>query len=412
MHLLRAQACSRRPNNKPKMHFLDHTGNEIDTNTFANDLKQIHFPNGKLRGIAAASDMDNTMFDNDLGTLVFLEKLSETDFWDFDMDEFGQILLPKKYRELLQKGADKQIDDLKPALCRLALDLGKDIINLYSAIRAKIRRHPGPNGEQMLVEEFARKMIELDRIFMMIDSILSKYLNGEILMRTRFFSGKHPSEIARLTRKVMKRERTNIGRRVPLLIHPENAGVANQKINENHIREVHGMVSPYESIDRVIKTIAITRDIIKTAIQELRIPTVVATGNLKAIAKTAISESDYSFMEKQTYVRQKESSLVVGTWLRSAENGTLHPKIQGKPVLGMRKAREALQFATGIRKDLKLALGDSPSTDGPMIANALALNGVAVLVGQNIDSIRKRFEKVVPPETRYKEKIYYVVEDK
>lgn len=393
------------------MELLNHHGEEIDAETFADDVKNVHFPSGGHKSIALASDMDNTMFDNDLGTLVFLEKMDDPKFWHLDTDEFRRLLLPKAYRELLSKGADRHVEGLNPPVCKLALDLAYDIVNLYERIQSNVKSKHG-NEEGKLSEEFARKMIELDRIFVLIDGVLSKNLNGQILMRTRFFAGKNPSTMTTLAQKVMHRHPTNIGRRVALNIHEENEERAEQIVTEDRITQVHGVVSPYREIDRYVQQIDEVQEIIQIAVQKLRIPAVVATGNLKAIAKTAITESDYSFLLKQKYVREGEDSAVVGTWLRSGENGTLHPKVEGKPVLWDRKAEEALKFAKARRRDLKIALGDSPSTDGPMLRASLASGGVAVVVGKDIDSLRKRFEKVIPPEERYQEKVYYVVENK
>jgi len=393
------------------MELLNHQGQEINAETFADDIKNIHFPDGGYKSVALASDMDNTMFDNDLGTLVFLEKMDDPKFWHLDTDDFRQLLLPKAYRKLLTEGADRHVDGLPPPVCKLALDLAYDIVNLYEKIQANVKAKRA-NGEGKLSEEFARKMIELDRIFVLIDGVLSKNLNGQILMRTRFFAGKNPSAITNLAQKVMHRHPTNIGRRVALNIHPENSGYADQIVTEDRISQVHGVVSPFQEIDRYVKPVNAVRELIQTAVQKLRIPAVVATGNLKAIAKTAIAESEYDFLLKQKYVREGEHSAVVGTWLRPGENGTLHPRVQGKPVLWDHKAEQALNFAHASRRELKIALGDSPSTDGPMLRASVANGGVAVVVGKDIDSLRKRFEKVFPPEQRYREKVYYVVENK
>jgi|GEM_PF-5822748 len=390
------------------MALLDHHGNQITPE----EIGDQSFSNGRSAKVVAATDMDNTMFENDLGPLVFLEKLADPHFWELGSSEFSRILLPKKYRELLRRGKNNEIPELKPIVCDLALDLGQDIMNLYDMIQTVVQTKPEPNGEQPLIEEFARKMVELDRIFFMIDAVLSKYLDGEILMRTRFFAGKDPSVIHNLTQKVMRRQRTAVGRFLDLGIHDENHVRANQIVTEDRISEVHGDESPFKQIDRLVKPVLDVQKITRHLITHLHIPTVVATGNLKAIAKTAVAESDYGdFMHKQRYIK-KGGSLVVGTWLRAAEDGTLHPRVRNKPILGDRKAKAVMDFANDRDKMLGLALGDSPSTDGPMIQAALALNGAAVIVGKDIDTIRRRFEKVLPREQRYQEKVYYVVDNK
>ena len=374
-----------------------------------------HFNGSSGQKIIAATDMDGTMFKDDLGPLVFLEKLSDPNFWEFETGDFAKILIPKKYRELLQQGVEGKIKELKPDMCMVALDLADDITGLYDHIQGLASQNGG-NGRQSLVREFARKMMELDRIFVLIDSTLSKHLNGEILMRTRFFAGKHPHVIARLTRRVMQRTKTAVDRYIHLDIDENHREVADQKVTEAMIDEIHGGVpSPFKRIDRVVKPVCDILDFVQHAIYEAGIPTIVATGNLKAIAKTAIEESDYSFMNEQRFRRrnkqgQDRSPLVVGTWLRSAEDGTLHPRVKGKPLLGDRKKLAVKEFTDERKKILGIAAGDSPTTDGPMLLSALRHQGVAIVVGHDIDSIRRRFDKVFGQVKELQENIYYSAE--
>lgn len=379
------------------------------------EITREHLNGSSGQKIIAATDMDGTMFKDDLGPLVFLEKLSDPSFWEIETTDFAKILLPKKYRELLQRGMNNEVRELKPEMCMVALDLVDDIINLYDHILG-LSSLNGGKERQALVREFARKMMELDRIFVLIDSTLSKHLNGEILMRTRFFAGKHPHVIAKLTRRVMQRTKTAVDRYIHLDIDESHREVADQKVTEEMIDEVHGGVpSPFKKIDRVVKPVCDILDFVQHAIYEADIPTIVATGNLKAIAKTAIKESDYSFMDEQRFRRrrkegQERAPLVVGTWLRSANDGTLHPRVKGKPLLGERKKLAVKEFTDERKKILRIAAGDSATTDGPMLIAALRHQGVAIVVGHDIDAIRRKFEKVFAQVKELEEKIYYSAE--
>ena len=389
------------------MSLFNHKGEHVTPE----EITEEHFNGSSGQKIIAATDMDGTMFKDDLGPLVFLEKLSDPNFWEFETGDFAKILIPKKYRELLKQGIEGKIKELKPDMCMIALDLADDITDLYDHIRGLASQNGG-NGRQSLVREFARKMMELDRIFVLIDSTLSKHLNGEILMRTRFFAGKHPHVIAQLTRRVMQRTKTAVDRYVHLDIDKSHREIANQTVTEEMIDEIHGVPSPFKKIDRVVKPVCDILDFVQHAVYEAGIPVIVATGNLKAIAKTAIAESDYSFLEEQRFRRRNKQGhdrapLVVGTWLRSAQDGTLHPRVKGKPLLGERKKLAVKEFTDERRKILGIAAGDSPTTDGPMLLKALRNNGIAIVVGHDIDAIRRKFENVFAQVKELRENIYY-----
>jgi hypothetical protein len=376
------------------------------------DITGENFNGSHGNSVIAATDMDGTMFRNDLGPLVFLEKLSDPTFWELEPNEFSKILLPKKYRELLEHGARGFSKDLDPLLCGVTLALARDITNLYDFIHNVIGKNGGKN-HQPLIREFARKMMELDRIFVRIDQALSKHLNGEILMRTRFFAGKQPHIIGQLAKRVMQRTVTAVDRYLNLEIREEHRELAGQIVTDEMINEANdGEPSPYERIDRVVKPVKDILNFTRHAIDEAGIPVIVATGNLKAIAKTAISESDYSFMDEQRFRRRVKSGqerppLVVGTWLRGEKDGTLHPRVKGKPILGERKKNAVREFAGERRKKVGIAIGDSPTTDGPMLLWALRQGGIAIAVGQDIESVRKKFHGVFSQAKGLQEKIYF-----
>ncbi len=350
-------------------------------------------------GILLATDMDGTMFKNDLGLLVFLEKLSDPRLWEFDADRFSTLLLPPKYRKAMGEGKDGLHDRMPPEICALGLDLHADIVRLYELIKF-CGKDPKKSKEiPRLVNEFARKMMELDRIFMKLDRYLSSFFRGQLLMRTRFFAGKEPKDIRRLTELVMSHSVSSAARLISLCIHEENRREAGQTVTEERIRNVHDEESPLRQIDRLVIPVDNVRRLIRKAIEELNIHAVVLTANLHGIADTAIYESpDYRFLKDQT-----TGKIVVGSRLRT--NGKkLEPKLDGTPVFGERKAVEARLMARTQQRKYGISIGDSPGTDGPMMNACLAEGGSVFIVTEKPERALKDFSEALeienaPPET-------------
>jgi hypothetical protein len=393
------------------MPILDITGRpqEVD------QILEQHCPPGIRNDVLIASDMDNSMFVNDLGILVFLEKLSDRNFWKFDVDEFSSLLLPKRYRNVLEDGKKGKYAELHPALCSLALDLHADITNLYRLFQKIGRGHhtdPETNRSLARVErEFARKMLEYDRIFMRIDGFLmkNKLFRGQLLMRTRFFAGQDPKVVTRLTTKVMRRQQYDVDRIFNLGLGEENFSGANRTVSEEQIADAHGCESPYKEIDRLVVPVRKVRDMVKHAIKKMGIPAIVVTANLKGIADAAVNTSAYRFMREQEGVERKD--LVIGSEL-STENGVLGPRTKKEPVIGMKKTDEVLKYAGRKKRKLGMVIGDSPSTDGPLMKACLIQGGVAVIVNCEFDSAVERFHNVLDLldlRNSFRERIYVIV---
>lgn len=366
-----------------------------------------HIPKGN-GGILVAADMDNTMFDNDLGVLVFLEKLGDPHFWDFDVDSFASLVLPGPYLQALQEGVDGAYgDDLPPSLSQLALDLHRDIVDRYKLIKRIVESGSSSQDQTRAIREFARKMVELDRIFIRVDRFLSKLFNGELLMRTRFFAGKELGAVHRLTEKVMKRRRTDVYRVLNLALEDDKT----QLVSEERITEAHGEPSPRREIDRYVTVVDDVRDFVREAVKQSNVLGLVATANLHGIGNTAVRKSPYEFIKKQYKGEQRVRGAVIGSKLVK-NGGKLGPRMQGKPVLGPHKAFKALEFAQKHNRKLGCAIGDSPTTDGPMMHASLIEGGTAILVGENRENLEERFYKVLHLEelqNDVRERIYYII---
>src|SRR5690606_31519332 len=206
--------------------------------------------------------------------------------------------------------------------------------------------------ENQVVLEFARKMIEFDQIFMKIDAHLTRQLGFPLLMRTRFFAGKELGDVHRMTRQVMDRKETAVDRFIQLDISDDLAIEANQTVSEERIAEAHGNPSSHKEVDRLVVTVHEVRDLIRSSMKRWdKTLSVVFSANLHGIAETAVDRSAYGFLREQD-----EKKTVVGTKLRK-QKGKLMPRTLGKPVLGDRKAFEAVERATKTGRHLALAIG-------------------------------------------------------
>lgn len=363
----------------------------------------------KNRNVVHATDMDYTMFDCDLGVLVFLEKLEDPHFWDFDNTAFERLVLPGPYYGALSQGArGEHGENLPPQLCQLALDLHKDIVHLYGIIQKIVKSESSSQDQTLAVREFARKMVELDRIFLEADRYLSKLFNGDLLMRTRFFAGKELGAVHHLTEKVMKRKSTDVYRVLDLEIPQQGRWGA---IDEERINEVYGVESPRRQIDRYVPVVDNVRFFIRESLKRSKAIGLVITANLQGIGNTAVRKSPYDFFKRQRVHGKHVSGAVIGS--RLIKNGsTLGPRMEDKPVFGDRKAFKALEFAQEKGRKLGCAIGDSPSTDGPMMRASLIEGGTAILVGHNLEEMERRFAPALDVEglqEKFRDQIYYIL---
>jgi hypothetical protein len=390
------------------MPILDITGREQDVE----QILDKHCPRQKRSKMLIASDMDNSMFDNDLGILVFMEKLSYLNFWKFETHEFSSLLLPKQYRKILEEGDQGVHPELAPGLCRLALDLHTDIVFLYGLFKKLEKAHDKDKEAISTVGRiervFARKMLEYDRIFMRIDGFLTKRKNfkGQLLMRTRFFAGQDPEVVSRLTNRVMGRRRYDLDRFVKLDIDQMGQSDGRQIVTEEQIQDVYGVESPYKEVDRLVVPVAKVSALVSSAVEKACIPTVVVTANLRDIARVAVNRSPYRRIMNQSIISPRDA--IIGSELTKA-NGRLSCRPKGKPVFGMRKTYETLKYANEKGLKLGMVIGDSPVTDGPLMKASLVEGGIAVIVNCDLDAALVRFNEVLGLQENFRERIYVIV---
>ena len=323
------------------------------------------------------ADMDGTLFENDLGVLVFLEKLSDPTFWTLSEEQFRSLLLPEKYQRLMNTGAmGEGVEGIDRADCILVLMLWEDIVDLYKLQKVFVEKdHKTMGLEDPLVNEFARKMIEFDKYFMKMDSVLvhRPETNGQLLMRTRFFAGKNQKHVVGLTKKALDRRKKD---NVTLAVYPENRLVVDQRV-EN---------LPDLYCEREVRDVLDIREMIERLVLKNGSEARVVTTNLQQIADTAIMRTSYD-----EFFRRNSA---IGSTLKRDDDGTLHPKMSRGPVIGDMKARVASMLMMQTRRRLLVAMGDSLS-DGPMGMLSLSNGGLFVAVGKDYESTRRKFAPLI-----------------
>ena len=347
------------------------------------------------RSIVGA-DMDGTMFNNDIGVLVFLEKLSDPTFWKFKTSRFKSLLLPIKYRRVFQEGAAGTVSELDQRKCQFILKLWEDICDLYRKQR-EILSSNGPkiNIHTPIVNEFARKMLAFDRLLIEMERQLISRFQGELLMRTRFFADKGVQDVEELTKKVMERELGDKDAEMDLAVHDANRNEYNQRISAEDLEPI--------VYNRVVIINLHVAALIKQVFDRGAAVRVITT-NIQNNALGAINNSDYSYLNHRRTI--SASSL-------SMNGDKFGSKMDGMPIFGPRKVDIAKEIEAAKKRKFKLALGDSFTNDSPMGKYALENGGVFVIVADDYEEARQKFHPIYEElmdddDNEVGERIWYV----
>ncbi len=354
----------------------------------------------------AATDMDGTMFTNDLGILVFLEMLSKSHEWYFDPDEFASLLVPETYGVIINLALAGELPNIETEKAKTFMNLKDDSIDLYKAIY-KEQDDYDLTLEHPLMNEFARKMLELDRIGMEMEHIFVKGMNGQLFSRMRFFLNHNSRRISRLTTAAMK-SHENGGRIAHLAVHPKSTKVANQRIGSDDLEAL--------DYDRQIVVVEGIRDVINTLMQ-IEIPVRVVTTNLHDIAQGALLMSSYKNILDQDC---DGKSPILASKLKRNAYGKMDSHMNKLPILGGIKAKVLRRLESVLGKKVQLAMGDSPSNDGDMMELSLNNGGVAIIVpkmGEDFEKTRNNHKEWIDKARRnvgdanIGDRIYYLDSD-
>ncbi len=375
--------------------------------TFSIDeIRDRYVPDLEKDGFVA-SDMDGTMFRNDLGILVFLEKLSQSPDWNFDPDEFSKLLVPDTYAVILNLALAGQLPAIGQKNAQTYMNLRDDCVDLYEAIYAE--EDDDLTIEHPLVNEFARKMLELDRMGMKMEHIFIQGMNGQLLSRTRFFVNQNRRMLARLTAAAMKSQQ-NGGRFAHLKVHPKNDAVARQRIGEDDLEAI--------DYDKQVVVIEDVRYLIDNLFDDGNgAPVRIVTTNLKGIAEGALKHSVYSNLLNQEC---DGKSPILASKLESNAHGKMGKRFRKLPIFGEVKSKVLRELEDRVGRKVKVAVGDSISNDAAMLELSLRNGGIAVIVGKHFEETRSKFKAFVDGENGVRrqlgdanigERIFYI-EDK
>lgn len=374
----------------------DHEG-DLFSPEHIEEVIQLHTQRTKRRA-SIASDMDGTMFKEDLGLGVFFLKMLNPEFWQkISTEQFRSSLLNEDLQKALKSGMDLSpnisvgtdkdpiyITDAK-ACCQAISDT---IIPAILALFEKIKNNGlSPEEKQEALNNFAYANYILDQIIMKLERVFEPILDGKIIPRTRLLAGFTKKNARDLTEQLL--QITHDSPQSSLTFSPEN-------IDPNFLN-INGATIKPEFLEEVIGTRATRVTAIKRLYQRLVHAQLVylniITTNLPEIAQT-IAESTNSPYHN-TFVEQVAANsgteipdYIHGTKLSTA-NGIYLPNLEHKGVLRDQKLARTMDLDR-INKTL-VAAGDT-TTDWLMIQHTIVTNGgYGILVGPTLEATQQRF---------------------
>jgi len=347
---------------------------------YADEVVDINFPDDQLKSVLTATDMDGTLFRGDLGILVFLEKLGQPSFWTFSVSKFKDLLLPDKYFRLLKKSAEGKISNIAPVRANEMLNLREGIVNLYKLMKQLLK--DGGDGLDLsnpIVMSFARMMIAYDDLIMRMDKDFGEHFQGELLLRVRFFAGKNKHDVKGLTRTVLDRPIDSPDAYVDLKF---DGDLINGDLGKK-LRDLEGLG------DLEMDRTALINEEVRRMIVNLGI----LNGSAIRVVTTNLFDIASAAIENTSYGKIIHPGTEIATTL-GVNGDSFTPRMDELPVFGPEKTRKAEAFAALKGRRFAVALGDSPSNDGPMMKRSVENGGVMFAVGDDFEKTRSRFNNL------------------
>ena len=195
-------------------------------------------------------------------------------------------------------------------------------------------------------------------------------------MRTRLFVDQNREVVDTLIDNVMNRKAEDKDASLHLSIHSENRHHYNQSIKENELASV--------DFNRIVVINNNTAALIREVFDRGASVRVITTNNLEN-ALGAINNSSYSYLNHRRTISASRLKI----------NGEkFGSKMDGMPIFGPRKVDIAREIENAKKRIFKVALGDSFTNDGPMMRYALNNGGVAVIVSDDYEKARAKFNPI------------------
>lgn len=356
-----------------------------------------------LKDGMVATDMDGTMFDNDLGMLTSLHMLRSPNVWGIHPDNFKALLAPVAQTSVVNLGLNGRIPVLSPEDCQLFLDLKDDLFELYVGIFTYIGEEDLTIADPV-VNEFAHKMIALDKLILSMEAVFQHATVGQLLLRTRFLTGMTRRNVGKII-SLMMEDNINGNRFEELDVHDENKKISKQRVGSDKLEKV--------SFDKRIHVVKDVRDIIFNLLDD-DVPVRVVTTSLQDIAMGVLRGTEYNRLLDQDCDGRKPvcaSTMVVDKY------GVFSSKTDKMPVFGETKKNILIELQEKMNRKVKCAIGDSASNDTPMMELSLQNGGIIIINGDNYLDTRDKFKSFVDDQRQkigdsdIGKRVFYVTEE-
>lgn len=365
-----------------KNHNTDYDGFEYSFSRIRNE----YLDDEMLENGLVATDMDGTMFKNDLGMLTSLHMLRTPDAWDIHPDNFKELLTPSVQTSVVNLGLKGYLPALSPKDCQLFLDLRDDLFELYVKIFSYLGEEDLTISDPV-VNEFAHKMIALDKLILSMETVFQAATAGQLLMRTRFLKGMTRRNVGKII-SLMMENHMNGDRFEELDVHDENKAVSEQRVGSDRLEKI--------SFDKRIHVVSGIRDVIFNLLDD-DIPVRVVTTSLQDIAMGVLRGTEYSPILDQSCDGKKP---VLASTLTCDRYGVLDSEPDKAPVFGDIKKRILEELQIKMNRRVICAIGDSVNNDSSMMELALGNGGIAIINGETYENTRAKFKPFVDRQRR------------
>lgn len=369
---------------------MTHASAETGESYDLENIQQEQLPSSVWEKGIYASDMDQTMFLNDIGALVFIQYLQDPSFYTVSPEEFRRILMPAGTEWFFEKGVKGEIDGVSQKDCAEVVCLFDEIAEAFEQLREEmLSTNPLPET-RMHMYAFMEKICMLDS---MLINVKNQHRNAiesndlaKAFARIRLYRGQEKAIFDRLTHEAFALSHDHPERMLPI------------RAGDSKTAEV----------DRLIRVNRSTYGILKEVSSEGANGYVVTASPLP-IASRAIRSSVF-----QTLVTDDQ---IIATKLSLSSCGQrLDGKVDGDFVAGIRKSQLLEKLTVETKKKVMLAIGDLPGSDAAMGAMALSNGGVFVVTHKcdELEESRNGFDEYLKrimgarALDRVQERIWYV----
>lgn len=348
---------------------------------FLDDIQNEHLGDEKMEFGMVATDMDGTMFRNDLGVLTFIHMLKDPHSWTMHPDEFKAIITPIEYMPVLRLGENGKIPALDSDDCKLFFDLRGDVIDLYKEL-SKYDDEQDLTIDNPIVNEFACKMIKIDQLVLGMEGIFHLATKGQLLMRTRFLKGRKVRNVRKFVKRMVG-DHANGERYEIFSVYDENLGRIEQRVGPERLEPIR--------FDKQIQIIESIRSVLFSFLQK-GVPVRVVTTSLKTITTEVLKNTSYKPLLDQDCDGKQP---LCASALSVDEYNFIETGLEKEPVFGEIKVERLKALEQVMAREVIVTVGDSPTNDSPMMRHSIMNGGIVILRGDNYLETRAKFKLFV-----------------